>query len=212
MGFGLIEDRRLGVADMRKKHRPLRWLLVLITLCGLSSLLFSRWVREWNADVGAARVEGVTTAFFMRDRLASALFLDGVVAIAFGLFGSALIAGKVGTLNRKLALIPLLPATVFAIADTVCAAVGIPFLNEIYSVETGKLATNPIPVNTYLRIVKVLQLTTSATVLGAVVVFVTRLNKSRSKFGPTCPECGYSLRGLTRDNCPECGFEFKVES
>jgi hypothetical protein len=29
------------------------------------------------------------------------------------------------------------------------------------------------------------------------------------RFGPTCPECGYDLRGSKGRRCPECGAETK---
>ena len=34
----------------------------------------------------------------------------------------------------------------------------------------------------------------------------------RSRWRPECPECGYSLRGLTESRCPECGMGFPAKS
>lgn len=33
-----------------------------------------------------------------------------------------------------------------------------------------------------------------------------------ARWRPVCPECGYSLRGLTQPRCPECGIDFPTTS
>ncbi len=50
---------------------------------------------------------------------------------------------------------------------------------------------------------------TVACLIGFFVVErVRRRREQRDDLKPRCPECGYSLRGLTWSRCPECGKAF----
>lgn len=177
-----------------------------IVLCvGVLLLATSPFIWHQNHLAIIARRDPGTVAFQMRSDIFLASVACGVSLLLGGWIGCRNLRGVRGRLATREATFAALPVFGFAAALGFRTLPALYYLPRIYKGKGTLTIAAAIPADPYSWLHIVLM---CAGGMSAFLLFAWRIrevNRMRSRYPPTCENCGYSLRGLKATICPECG-------
>ncbi len=193
---------------MRQKRQYLLKRIASYNVClalGLLMVLSAPAIRRHNKVVTQIRQDGGTVSYNLRSDLAFASFVSGGGLILIGWLGRSevrRVSGKVARFEASLVADAMLGSVLVFGFRAIPALV---YLPSIYATSGGNIRRDVIGQDVYLW------LSIGLMCAGGFLAFLIgnsrsrRLRHLKSEYGPTCGNCGYSLRGLDSPICPECG-------